>query len=87
MVLDRELGDRYKIPDVKRMVAEDPTLLDGFTQEEEEDMVAEMVEKRKRTHRGTRANNLAAGVDAKRTVERLMVEVCFFFLPRCSSVN
>lgn len=57
------------------MVTEDPALLDGFTPEEEEEMVAEMIEKRKRKYSGKRANNLAAGVDAKRTVERLMLEV------------
>ncbi|KAJ7099200.1 hypothetical protein C8R44DRAFT_546564, partial [Mycena epipterygia] len=40
-----------------------------------EEMVAEVLEKRKTKFQGTRANNLAAGADAKRTVERLMVEI------------
>ena len=72
---DREVGERYKIPEVKRMVGADPSMLEGFTAEEEEAMVAAVHEKRKRKYRGTRANNLAAGADARRTVERLMVEV------------
>ncbi|KAJ7101778.1 hypothetical protein C8R44DRAFT_641395, partial [Mycena epipterygia] len=50
-------------------------MLEGFTPEEEEDMVAEVLAKRKRKYHGKRANNLAAGADAKRTVERLMLEI------------
>jgi hypothetical protein len=64
--------------DIKWMVKEDPSMLDGFTKEEEEEMVAGICEKRETKHRGARANNLAASADAKRTVERLMEEVrCF----------
>lgn len=70
------MGERYKIPDIKRMVREDPSMLRNFTEEEEEEMVDKLLEKRKTKFRGTRANNVAAGADAKRTVERLMVEVC-----------
>ncbi|KAJ6463866.1 hypothetical protein DFH09DRAFT_1346988 [Mycena vulgaris] len=71
----RELGERLLMKDVKRMVRDDPSMLDGFTAEEEAEMVAELEEKRKTKFRGTRANNLAAGADAKRTVERMMVEI------------
>ncbi|KAJ7209893.1 hypothetical protein B0H12DRAFT_971763, partial [Mycena haematopus] len=71
----RDLGDRYKIPDVKRMVNADPSMLDGFTEEEEREMVADVLQKRTLKFRGTRANNVAASADAKRTVERLMVEI------------
>ncbi|KAJ7121069.1 hypothetical protein C8R44DRAFT_877378 [Mycena epipterygia] len=72
---ERGLGEWYKIPEVKRMVADDPSMLEGFTPEEEEDMVAEVLAKRKRKYHGKRANNLAVGADAKRTVERLMLEI------------
>ncbi|KAJ6496849.1 hypothetical protein DFH09DRAFT_1337059 [Mycena vulgaris] len=71
----RELGEQLLMKDVKCMVRDDPSMLDGFTAEEEAEMVAELEEKRKTKFRGTRANNLAAGADAKRTVERMMVEI------------
>lgn len=79
MLADRGMGDCYNMSDIKGMVREDPSMLEGFTPEEEEEMMAELQEKRKLKHRGTRANNLAAGADARRTVERLMVEVSFCF--------
>ncbi|KAJ7134939.1 hypothetical protein C8R43DRAFT_956169 [Mycena crocata] len=72
---DRELGERYKIPEVKRMVAADPTMLEGFTEEEEEEMVADVLAKRRTKNTGTRANNLAASADAKHTIERLALEI------------
>ncbi|KAJ7337607.1 hypothetical protein DFH08DRAFT_812930 [Mycena albidolilacea] len=72
---DRGLGERYKIPEVKRMVAADASMLEGFTPEEEEEMMADLVAKCKRKYHGKRANNLAASTDAKRTVERLMLEI------------
>ncbi|KAJ7867195.1 hypothetical protein B0H14DRAFT_3441892 [Mycena olivaceomarginata] len=72
---DRDVGHRYLMTDIKRMVKEDPSMLDGFTKEEEEEMVAGIREKRETKHRGARANNLAASADAKRTVERLMEEI------------
>ncbi|KAJ6583127.1 hypothetical protein DFH09DRAFT_1309363 [Mycena vulgaris] len=71
----RALGERYKLADVKRMVRHDPTMLDAFTEEEEAEMVEDLVEKQKTQFRGTRANNLAAGADTKRTVERMMLEI------------
>jgi hypothetical protein len=69
------VGKRFKMAEVKARVAADPTLLDAFTKEEEAEMLEEVMEKRKTKFRGARANNLAAGADAKRTVERMMVEV------------
>jgi hypothetical protein len=87
--IDRVMGERFQIPDVKRMVREDPSLLDGFTEEEEAEMLADVVEKRKCKQGGTRANNIAANADAKRTMEHLMLEVrlasctwCSWNLPR-----
>lgn len=69
------MGHRYTMPDIKRMVSADPSLLDGFSKEEEKELVAAVRAKRDKKHRGARANNLAASTDAKRTVERLMEEV------------
>ncbi|KAJ7129035.1 hypothetical protein C8R43DRAFT_1134316 [Mycena crocata] len=71
----RDLGERYKIPEVKRMVNVDPSMLEGFTEEEEEEMVAEVLEKRKVRHRGARATNKAAKEDARRTIDRLALEI------------
>jgi hypothetical protein len=63
------------MPEVKLMVAEDPSMLEGFSKEEEKEMVKAILTKRERKTRGTRANNLAAAADAKRTMDRLMIEV------------
>ncbi|KAJ6524086.1 hypothetical protein DFH09DRAFT_1329609 [Mycena vulgaris] len=71
----RELGERLLMKDVKRMVRDDPSMLDGFTTEEEAEMVAKLEEKCKTKFRGTRANNPAAVADAKCTVERMMVKI------------
>ncbi|KAJ7430371.1 hypothetical protein B0H11DRAFT_1722741, partial [Mycena galericulata] len=72
---DLDVGERYNLRDVKKMAKADPSLLDGFTKEEEEAMVKAALEKRALKHHGSRANNLAARVDARRTVERLMREI------------
>ncbi|KAJ7326444.1 hypothetical protein DFH08DRAFT_816762 [Mycena albidolilacea] len=71
----RDVGHRYTMPDIKRMVSADPSMLEGFSKEEEKKMVADVRAKRDKKHRGARANNLAATADAKRTVERLMEEI------------
>ncbi|KAJ6493860.1 hypothetical protein DFH09DRAFT_1337849 [Mycena vulgaris] len=71
----QELGARYTLAEVKCMVVANPTMLDGFTREEEAEMVEEVEVKRKTKFHGTRANNLAAGADAKRTVEHMMTEI------------
>ncbi|KAJ7873911.1 hypothetical protein B0H14DRAFT_3438124 [Mycena olivaceomarginata] len=71
----RDVGHRYTMPDIKRMVSADPSMLEGFSKEEEKKMVADVRAKRDKKHRGARANNLAASADAKRTVERLMEEI------------
>ncbi|KAJ7674358.1 hypothetical protein B0H17DRAFT_1208060 [Mycena rosella] len=61
----RGLGERYTIPNVKRMVAADPSMLAGFTPEDEKAMVANLEAKRTRKRYRKRANNLAASTDAK----------------------
>jgi hypothetical protein len=80
------LGERYKIPEVKCMVAANVSMLEGFMPEEEEEMMADLVVKRKCKYHGKRANNLAASADVKRTVERLMLEVRLIWIqPSASS--
>ncbi|KAJ7803510.1 hypothetical protein B0H14DRAFT_2613214 [Mycena olivaceomarginata] len=68
-------GERYTMPEVKAMVAEDPSMLEGFSREEEKEMIKDTLANRKAKARGTRANHLSAAADAKRTMDRLMVEI------------
>jgi hypothetical protein len=67
------------MPEVKRMVAKDPSMLEGFSREEKKEMIADVLAKRDTKRRGTRTNNLVATVDAKRKMDRLMTEVCPMF--------
>ncbi|KAJ7817317.1 hypothetical protein B0H13DRAFT_2379764 [Mycena leptocephala] len=72
---DREGGNRLSIPQVKAMVKDDPSLLEGYTPEEEAEMLADLTAKREHKHHGTRANNIAANVDIRRTMARLVQEL------------
>ncbi|KAJ7893587.1 hypothetical protein B0H13DRAFT_1886293 [Mycena leptocephala] len=72
---DREGGNHLAIPEVKAMVKDDHSLLDGYTSEEEAEMVADLTAKRERKHHRTRANNIAANADIKRTMARLVQEL------------
>ncbi|KAF8181395.1 hypothetical protein K438DRAFT_1767895 [Mycena galopus ATCC 62051] len=69
------VGERYTIPQVKGMVCEDPSMLEGFMEDEVADMVKEILANRGVKSHGTRTNNLAASADARRTLECLMVEI------------
>ncbi|KAJ7075100.1 hypothetical protein B0H15DRAFT_956759 [Mycena belliarum] len=69
------VGERHRITDVKRMVRDDPSMLDDFTEEEEAEMLADLLEKRKLKRTGARANNIAAVADAKRAMDRLLEEM------------
>jgi hypothetical protein len=73
--VDRGVGERYRMPEVKRMVADDPSMLERFSNAEKREMVEDVLAKRRKKTQGTRANNLAAAADAKRTMDRLMTEV------------
>ncbi|KAJ7741227.1 hypothetical protein B0H14DRAFT_3515335 [Mycena olivaceomarginata] len=42
----RGMGERYTMPEVKRMVREDPSMLEAFTEEEVEEMVRETLANR-----------------------------------------
>ncbi|KAJ7790892.1 hypothetical protein B0H14DRAFT_3501133 [Mycena olivaceomarginata] len=72
---DRGVGERYRMPEVKRMVADDPSMLERFSNAEKREMVEDVLAKRRKKTQGTRANNLAAAADAKRTMDRLMTEI------------
>ncbi|KAJ6469108.1 hypothetical protein DFH09DRAFT_1344907 [Mycena vulgaris] len=70
-----DLGNRHKLKDIKQMVCDDPSLLEGFTEEEEAEMLEELGEKRKTKTQGARANNLAAGADVRCTIARMASEI------------
>ncbi|KAJ6592960.1 hypothetical protein B0H19DRAFT_1055620 [Mycena capillaripes] len=72
---DREEGNRLSLSDIKAMVRDDPSLLEGYTAEEEEEMLANLAGKRELKHRGTRSDNISANADIKRTVGRLVEEL------------
>ncbi|KAJ6463577.1 hypothetical protein DFH09DRAFT_1347243 [Mycena vulgaris] len=72
---DREEGSRLTIPEVKAIVKDDPSLLEGYTTEEEAQMLADLEAKCERKHRGMRTNNISANADIKRTVTRLVDEL------------
>ncbi|KAF8177171.1 hypothetical protein K438DRAFT_1978813 [Mycena galopus ATCC 62051] len=66
------VGERHMIPEVKLMVAENPLMLKGFSKKEKKEMIRQVLANR---NTKTRANNLSAVADAKRTMDRLMVEI------------
>ncbi|KAJ7104593.1 hypothetical protein C8R43DRAFT_963795 [Mycena crocata] len=72
---DRGLGEGVKMTEVKEMVKADPSMLTGFTEEEEAEMLEEAREKASTKFRGTRANNKAAQADARATLMRLAREI------------
>ncbi|KAJ7788158.1 hypothetical protein B0H14DRAFT_3504537 [Mycena olivaceomarginata] len=72
---DRGVRERYRMPEVKAMVAQDPSMLDRFSNAENKQMVEDVLAKRRKKTRGTRAKNLAAVADAKQTMDRLMTEI------------
>jgi hypothetical protein len=77
-LVDREDENRLTMPEVKVLVKDEPSLLEGYTTEEEAQMLADVAAKREHKHRGTRSNNVAANVDIKRTMARLVEEVRSF---------
>ncbi|KAJ7475286.1 hypothetical protein B0H11DRAFT_1918251 [Mycena galericulata] len=71
----RDVGERYLMPEVKKMAVADPSLLEDFSDEEEKKMLKNILANRKLKHHGTRANNLAAAADARRTIANLIHEI------------
>lgn len=59
------------MPEVNAMVADDPTLYEGFTAEEEEEMLQELQEQRDVNQTGTRGNNLASQKVARGVIDRI----------------
>ncbi|KAJ7831317.1 hypothetical protein B0H14DRAFT_3464161 [Mycena olivaceomarginata] len=72
---DREDGNRLTMPKVKVLVKDDPSLLEGYTTEEEAQMLTDVAAKCEHKHHGTHSNNVAANVDIKRTMARLVEEL------------
>ncbi|KAJ7369227.1 hypothetical protein DFH08DRAFT_676878 [Mycena albidolilacea] len=72
---DREDENRLTMPEVKVLVKDDPSLLEGYTTEDEAQMLADVAAKCEHKHRGTRSNNVAANVDIKHTMARLVEEL------------
>ncbi|KAJ7115506.1 hypothetical protein C8R43DRAFT_961099 [Mycena crocata] len=70
-----EMGEHYKMAEIKHMVADDPTMIDDFTEEEEEEMIREIEEKQVVKHHGARMTNKAAKDNARLTMEHLAREI------------
>lgn len=73
----RPYQERYSLRDIQKMVKKDGSLLTRFTPKEEAEAVARVIAARARKAKGVRANNAAAALDVKVTVDRLMDEVRF----------
>ncbi|KAJ7832764.1 hypothetical protein B0H14DRAFT_3463206 [Mycena olivaceomarginata] len=71
----RGIGERYTMLEVKRMVREEPSMLEAFTEEEVEEMVRETLANRNAKSHGTRANNRVASADVRLMLECLMVKI------------
>ncbi|KAJ7484065.1 hypothetical protein B0H11DRAFT_2231797 [Mycena galericulata] len=71
----RDVGERYLMPEVKKMAVADLSLLEDFSVEEEKKMLKNILANRKLKHHGVRANNLAAAADARRTIANLIHKI------------
>ncbi|KAJ6448990.1 hypothetical protein C8R45DRAFT_1114915 [Mycena sanguinolenta] len=68
-------GNKYTIPQTKQLIKEDLTLLEGFTEEEEKEMLDEMVKNSKTKKKGARASKQAVVLDTKWTIGKLWEEM------------
>ncbi|KAJ7726583.1 hypothetical protein B0H14DRAFT_3620014 [Mycena olivaceomarginata] len=71
IMADLNAGSRLTIPRSGDR-EDDPSLLEGYTTEEEAQMLADLEVKRDRKCRGTRANNISANADIKHTMAHLL---------------
>ncbi|KAJ7610960.1 hypothetical protein FB45DRAFT_1066126 [Roridomyces roridus] len=62
------LGDRFNMAEVKKMIKEDPSLLTDVEPEHLEDMIAKLEARRVLERTGVRGDNVAAAIDAQRTL-------------------
>ncbi|KAF8146679.1 hypothetical protein K438DRAFT_1780693 [Mycena galopus ATCC 62051] len=81
--LGHRVGEQHTIPKVKEMVAEDPSMLEGPSKEEEKEMIKETLANHQMKARGTCANHLFAAANVKRTMDRLMVEMQITNFAKC----
>jgi hypothetical protein len=83
--IDRSIGDRVKLPELRQMVKEDPTMQD-LSKEDEEELRGEVIAAREQKRLGARPTNQAASQDYRRQLETLNEQVRFF-LPALLMTN
>lgn len=76
--LDRSLGDRVKLPELRQMVKDDP-LMQDLSKEEEEELRLEVIALREQKKLGARPTNQSAAQDYRRQLESLSDQVSFFY--------
>lgn len=76
--LERSVGDRVKLPELRQMVRDDPALQD-LSKEEEEELRMEVIAVREQRKLGARPTNQAASQDYRRQLESLNDQVSLFY--------
>ena len=77
-VLDRSLGDRVKLPELRQMVKDDP-LMQDLSKEEEEELQLEVIALREQKKLGARPTNQSAAQEYRRQLESLNDQVSFCY--------
>lgn len=76
--LERSVGDRVKLPELRQMVRDDPALQD-LSKEEEEELRMEVIAVREQRKLGARPTNQSASQDYRRQLESLNDQVSLFY--------
>jgi hypothetical protein len=77
--IDRSVGDRVKLPELRQMLRDDP-LMQNLSKEEEEELRMEVIAAREEKKLGARPTNKSAAQDYRRHLESLNDQVCLFFI-------
>jgi hypothetical protein len=72
--LDRGVGERYKLHEIRLMMKDDEELK-NLTTEMEAELIADLKEHRETQKRGARASNRAAALDYQGTIKHIHQEV------------
>ena len=72
--VDRVVGDRYKLPEIRLMMKEDEELK-NLSAEREAELMADLKEHRATHKQGARASNRAAALDYQGTIKHIHQEV------------
>ena len=75
LILDREVGDRVRMKELRQMVKDDPKLQD-LSNAEEEDLQNELLASRAEKRLGARPTNRSAAQDYRRCLMQINDEVC-----------